>query len=56
MQTELIEAEDKILRPEIQLLIYIRIKEELPEQWNESITLLIYKKGNNTDHSNYRVM
>jgi len=27
-------------------------KEELPEEWNESIIVLIYKKGNKTDCSN----
>jgi hypothetical protein len=29
-------------------------KEELPEQWKESIILPIYEKGNKTDCSNYR--
>jgi len=29
-------------------------KEELPEEWKESITVLIYKKDDKTDCSNYR--
>jgi hypothetical protein len=29
-------------------------KEELPEEWKESIIVPIYKKGDNTDCSNYR--
>jgi hypothetical protein len=36
------------------LIISIWNKEELPEEWKESIILLIYKKGNTTDCSNYR--
>jgi hypothetical protein len=28
-------------------------KEELPEQWQESIIIPIYKKGDKTDCSNY---
>jgi hypothetical protein len=28
-------------------------KKELPEEWKESISAPIYKKGNNTDCSNY---
>jgi hypothetical protein len=29
-------------------------KEELPEQWKESITVPVYKKSDKTDCSNYR--
>jgi hypothetical protein len=29
-------------------------KEELPDQWKESIIILVYKKGDKTDCSNYR--
>jgi hypothetical protein len=29
-------------------------KEELPEQWKESVIVPIYKKGDKTDCSNYR--
>ena len=29
-------------------------KEELPEEWKESIIVAIYKKGDTTDHINYR--
>jgi hypothetical protein len=29
-------------------------KEELPDQWKESIILPIHKKGDKTDYSNYR--
>jgi hypothetical protein len=29
-------------------------KEELPEEWKESLTVHIYKKGDKTDRSNYR--
>jgi hypothetical protein len=44
-----------ILRSEIQNLINcIWNKEELPQQWKESIIVPIYKKGDKTDCSNYR--
>jgi hypothetical protein len=36
------------------LIISIWNKEELPEDWKESIIILIYKKGNKTDCGNYR--
>jgi hypothetical protein len=29
-------------------------EEELPDQWKESIIILIRKKGDNTDCNNYR--
>jgi len=35
------------------LIIYVWNKEELPEEWKESIILPIYNKGNKTDCSNY---
>jgi len=35
-------------------IISIWNKEELPEEWKESIILPIYKKGNKTDCSNHR--
>jgi hypothetical protein len=52
---ELIQARGEILRPGIhKLLNVIWSKQELPHQWKESIILPIYKKGNETDCSNYR--
>ena len=36
------------------LIISIWNKEELPEEWKESIIVPIYKKGDKTDCSNYR--
>ena len=36
------------------LIIYIWNKEELPEEWKESIIVPIYKKGDKTDFNNYR--
>jgi hypothetical protein len=52
---ELIQAEGNTLRSEIHKLINcILNKEELPEQWMESIILSIYKKGDKTDCRNYR--
>ena len=35
------------------LIISICNKEELPEQWKQSITVPIYRKGNKTDCSDY---
>jgi hypothetical protein len=52
---ELIQAGGNALRSEIHKLINcVCNKEELPEQWKESIILPIYKKGDKTDCSNYR--
>jgi hypothetical protein len=31
-------------------------REELPDQWKESITIPVYKKGNKTDFSNYHAI
>jgi hypothetical protein len=47
--TELIKAAGEILYSEIHRLICsIWNKEELPQQWKESIILPIYKKGDKT--------
>jgi hypothetical protein len=44
----------KILCSEIHRLIYsIWNKEELPQQWKESIIIPIYKKGDKTGCNNY---
>jgi hypothetical protein len=36
------------------LITLVRNKEELLEEWNESIIVPIYRKGDKTDGSNYR--
>jgi hypothetical protein len=52
---ELFKAVGRIIGCEIQkLIISIGRKEELPEVWKESIIVLIYKKGDNTDCITYR--
>jgi hypothetical protein len=52
---ELIKAGGRKIRSEIHKLINSRgNKEEVPEQWKESIVVPIYKKGDKTDCSNYR--
>jgi hypothetical protein len=52
---ELIQAWGEILRSEIHELINsIWNKEELPNQWKESITVPIHKKDDNTDCGNCR--
>jgi hypothetical protein len=52
---ELIKAADETLYSEVHRLICcIWNKEELPQQWKESINLPIYKKGDKTDCNNYR--
>jgi hypothetical protein len=52
---ELIKAGGETLQPEVQKLINsIWSKKELPDQWKESITVQICKKGGKTDCSNYR--
>jgi hypothetical protein len=51
---ELIKAEGETLYSEIHRLICcIWNKEELPQQWKESIIVPIYKKGDKTDCNNY---
>ena len=54
---ELIKAGGKTICCEIcKLIIFIWNKEELPEEWKESVIVPIYKKGDKTDcsTSNYR--
>jgi hypothetical protein len=51
---ELIKAGGEILYSEIHRLICcIWNKEELPQQWKESVIVPIYKKGDKTDCNNY---
>jgi hypothetical protein len=53
--TELIKAGGETLYSEIHRLICcIWNKEELPQQWKESIIVPIYEKGDKTDYNNYR--
>jgi hypothetical protein len=52
---ELIQAGGKMLLFAIHKLINsVWNKEELPDQWKESITVPIQKKGNKADCNNYR--
>jgi hypothetical protein len=52
---ELIQAGGEILRSEVHTLINsIRNKEELPNQWKESIILQIHRKGDKPHCSHYR--
>jgi hypothetical protein len=55
IQAELIKAGGETLYSEIHRLIgCIWNKEELPQQWKESIVVPIYKKGDKTDCNNYQ--
>jgi hypothetical protein len=52
--TQLIQAGDKTLWSEICKLINSNCnKEELPDQWKQSIIVPVYKKGNKTGCNNY---
>jgi len=51
----LIKAGGRTIRSEIHKLINsIWNKEELPEEWNESVIVPIYKNSDEIDCSNYR--
>jgi hypothetical protein len=51
----LIKAGGRTIHYEIhKLIIAILKKEELPEEWKETIIVPTHKKDNNTDFSNYR--
>jgi hypothetical protein len=51
---KLIEAGDETLWSEMHKFINsVSSKEELPDQWKESIIVPIHKKGDETDYSNY---
>jgi hypothetical protein len=53
--TELIKAGGETLCSEIHKLICsVWNKEELPQQWKESITVPVHKKGDKTDCNNYQ--
>jgi hypothetical protein len=55
ISAELIKAGGRTVHCEIhKFIISIWNKEELPEEWKESITVPIYKKGDETDCNNYR--
>jgi hypothetical protein len=52
---ELIKAGGSKICSEIhKLIMSIWNKEELPDQWKESVAVPVYKKGDKTDCSNYR--
>jgi len=52
---ELIKARGRTIRSEISKLINCCLnKQELPEEWKESVIVPIYKKGDKTDFSNYK--
>ena len=52
---ELINAGGRTICYEIhKLIVSICNKEELPEEWKQSIIVPIHKKGDKTDSNNYR--
>ena len=52
---ELIKAVGRTIRGAIpKLIIAIWSKEELPEEWKESVIVPIHKKGDKTECNNYR--
>ena len=52
---ELIKEGGRTIRYQIhKLIVSIWNKEELPEEWKESIIVPVYKKGDKTDCNNYR--
>ena len=53
--TELIKEGGRTIRYHIhKLIVSIWNKEELPEEWKQSIIVPIHKKGDKTDCNNYR--
>ena len=54
IQAEMINTGGRTLYSQIHELVNSTWNmEELPEQWKESITVPIYKKGDKTDFTNY---
>jgi hypothetical protein len=54
IRTELNKAAGRTIRSDIhKLIISVWNKEEMPEEWKQSIIVPIYKKGDKTDCSNY---
>ena len=55
--TELIKAGGRKIRGAIhELIIAIWNKEELPEEWKDSVIVPIHKKGDKTECNNYRAI